>query len=122
MHISLDVVVKAGMLPISTVGDPGTQGAGNTGTQGMGVNTPSAAAVAAATGGLALLVHLPKVARLTMGLFSIIFAAGVPQRTRLVGNTVSGHGAMPNEHMQREPVVTSMDMIEFLNSASPFRL
>jgi hypothetical protein len=36
-----------------TVVEPTTQGAGVTGTQGMGVNTPSAAEVAEATEGLA---------------------------------------------------------------------
>ena len=44
-----------------TVGEPGTQGAGITGKQGMGVKTPRAAAVALATVRLAKEVHMPKV-------------------------------------------------------------
>ena len=45
-------LVNAGMPPISTVGDPGFQGV-VTGIHGIGVSAPSAAAVAAATIGLA---------------------------------------------------------------------
>ena len=59
MHISLEVSSSAGMLAISTVGAPGTQGAGVFGMHGVGVSTPSAAAVAAAVVGLARLVHGP---------------------------------------------------------------
>ena len=64
-----------------TVGAPGTQGAGKTGMQGMGVsvNTPwaaaVAAAVAAATAGLAMLLHGPKGWMFTMGLLSMMLAA-----------------------------------------------
>ena len=54
-----------------TVGQPGTHGAGMLGTQGIGVNTPPAAAVADATCGLAGLLHIPKVGNL----LSIIVAA-----------------------------------------------
>jgi hypothetical protein len=63
----LAAVVDGGMLPIITVGEPGTQGAAVTGMQGMGVRTPSAAAVAAATIGLEGELHMPKGAILTMG-------------------------------------------------------
>jgi hypothetical protein len=52
MHF--DVLFKAGMLATSTVGEPGAQGAAVTGTQGIGVKAPKAAAVAAATVGLAI--------------------------------------------------------------------
>ena len=50
---SLEALSSAGMFVIECVGTPGAQGAGNTGTQGIGVSTPSAAEVAAATVGLA---------------------------------------------------------------------
>ena len=54
----LFAVLKSGgdtlqMVLYSAVGDPGAQGAGMTGTHGIGVRTPSAAAVAAATVGFA---------------------------------------------------------------------
>ena len=44
---------SVGMFASRTVGDPGDQGAGKTGVQGIGVKTPNAAAVADATVGLA---------------------------------------------------------------------
>jgi len=52
MH--LEELFSAGILPISTVGDPGTHGAAVTGMQGIGVKTPNAAAVADATIGFAI--------------------------------------------------------------------
>ena len=66
-HISLLLLLSAGLFPTSTRGDPGVQGAGVTGTQGMGVSTPSAAAVAAATWGLASEEHMPKGMMFFMG-------------------------------------------------------
>src|SRR5215472_17502116 len=67
-HISRHVLSSAGMPPISTVGAPGSQGAGVAGTQGIGVSTPIAAAVAAATVGLAGLMHSPKGGMLASGM------------------------------------------------------
>ena len=98
LQISLLESVKAGCPPIKTFGLPGTQDAAVAGIHGMGVKTPSAAAVAAATVGLLGEEHIPKPARLTNGLLSIMVAAGVPAITLLVGITVSGHGAAPKEH------------------------
>ena len=60
LQIHLDVWFSAGFPPIRTVGEPGAQGAEMTGIQGIGVKTPSAAAVAAATWGLASDIHMPK--------------------------------------------------------------
>ena len=65
MH--LHVLFTVGFPPTNTVGDPGAQGAAVTGTQGIGVKTPSAAAVAAATCGFAMEVHIPKGMILTIG-------------------------------------------------------
>lgn len=45
----LDVLFRAGILAINTVGAPGAQGVIVIGIHGIGVNTPKAAAVAAAT-------------------------------------------------------------------------
>lgn len=59
-HIQVQVLLRAGILLINTVGLPGIHGAEVIGVQGMGVNTPSAAAVAAATAGLAMLIHIAK--------------------------------------------------------------
>ena len=62
------LLFNAGILPISTVGHPTIQGAAVAGMQGMGVNTPRAAAVAAATIGLARLVQTPNGRMFTKGL------------------------------------------------------
>ena len=63
----LDVLFKAGKLLIRTVGEPGAQGAGITGRQGMGVRTPNAAAVADATVGFAREEQTPKGGILAIG-------------------------------------------------------
>lgn len=59
MQFNVDVLFKAGMLHNKTVGAPGTHGAGVAGIQGIGVSTPSAAAVAAATMGFEGELHIP---------------------------------------------------------------
>ena len=99
MQINVDWAVRAGIFPTNTVGDPGIQGAGVAGMHGIGVSTPSAAAVAAATVGLARLLHIPNGIMFTNGLLSIIFAIGMlPTIVRLVGSTFNVPGAMPKEH------------------------
>jgi hypothetical protein len=98
LHISVEVLFKAGMLPINTVGEPGVHGTTVTGIHGIGVKTPNAAAVADATVGLAIDEQTPKVARLTIGLLSKMVAAGVGLNVRFSGNTTNGQGATPNEH------------------------
>jgi len=77
VHISFDISFSAGTLLSRTVGDPGAHGAGVTGTQGIGVNTPIAAAVADATAGLDGVVHIPNGIMLTVGTLSMMFAAGM---------------------------------------------
>jgi len=81
VHSSLDSEFSAGMFPISTVGEPGTHGAGKTGTHAMGVSTPNAAAVAEITTGFVGALHIPNEGTFTIGTLSIIVAAGVPVRT-----------------------------------------
>jgi len=109
MH--LELLLSAGKFPINTVGEPGTHGAVVTGTQGIGVNTPNAAAVALATVGLASELHIPKGRMLTIGLLSIIVAAGRPVITLLLGNTVNTLGATPNEHWRLAPPQTSCPIV-----------
>ena len=72
---------NAGAEPIRTAGEPGVQGAGVTGKHGIGVRTPRAAAVAAATAGFAGEIHIPKGATFVIGLLSRTVAAGTPVRT-----------------------------------------
>jgi hypothetical protein len=105
--MSFDESVSAGILPISTVGDPGTQGAAVTGTQGMGVSTPRAAAVAAATVGFEGELHMPNGGIFTMGALSMMVAAGGPPAiTQFAGNTTRLLGATPKLHCIIAPAHT----------------
>jgi len=104
VHISLHVSLSAGISPSNTVGAPGVQGAGVTGTQGIGVNTPIAAAVADATAGLAKLVHIPNGMMFTNGLLSMTLAAAMlPVIILLRGNTTKVLGASPKLHCSVAP-------------------
>src|SRR5262245_43295132 len=94
------------MLPMSTVGTPGAHGPAGTGVHGIGVSTPSAAAVAAATAGLPMLVHMPKGITLRKGTLSAMFAAGAPASTRFTGKTTSEPGASPIVHIVVAPALT----------------
>ncbi len=49
VHMHWETFVKTGWPPTVTVGDPGAHGDAVAGMHGCGVNTPNAAAVAAAT-------------------------------------------------------------------------
>jgi len=109
--MQVEVLLSAGMPPIRQVGEPGVQGA-VTGIQGMGVRTPSAAAVAAATVGLAIDMHMPNGGMFTIGAQSMIVAAGVPAMVLLTGRTLRAEGATPKEHIIMAPAVTSCG-IEF---------
>jgi len=59
-HRHCEVLFNAGVLLINTWADPGAQGIGVTGMQGIGVNTPSFATVAAITTGFVGALHRPK--------------------------------------------------------------
>jgi hypothetical protein len=111
-HISFESVFNAGIFPIRTVGEPVIQGPVGTGTQGMGVKTPRAAAVADATAGLARLEHTPNGGTLTMGVKSMMVAAGgPPTMERLAGKTFKALGAAPKLHCSTAPEQTQIDMI-----------
>src|SRR3974390_1170518 len=78
-----------------------------TGTQGMGVRTPSAAAVAPATVGLASDMHIPNGGILTTGAAASMLPAGLPSTsTRDVGRTTSELGAAPNVQVSIADIVT----------------
>ena len=68
LHMHLQVLSIAGVLPIKIVGFPRIQGDVVTGIQGMGVNTPNAAVVAAATIGFASEVHITNGKIFTIGM------------------------------------------------------
>jgi hypothetical protein len=105
-HVQVEVLFNAGMPPSMTVGEPGTHGATVFGMQGIGVNTPKAAAVADATIGLASDMHTPNGGIFTIGLLSMMLAAGVPIMVLLTGSTLRALGAAPKVHIIIEPVVT----------------
>jgi hypothetical protein len=108
----MDELLRAGKLPRSTVGDPGAQGAGVFGTQGIGVKTPQAAAVADATVGFARELHIPKGIMLVMGMLSMILASGTAWvMTLFLGITTSELGAMPKLHCNVAPMHTSRPII-----------
>ena len=100
-HMHLDGPVNAGIPPTIVCGAPGNQGPVVTGMHGIGVRTPRAAAVAAATVGLDGVVHIPNGGMFTIGAMSFVVATGLPSTsTRLVGITTSVDGAMPKLHMR----------------------
>jgi hypothetical protein len=69
-----------------------------TGTQGWGVRTPDAAAVAAETCGFAIEEHIPKDMIFVIGTLSMMFANGCAEVTLFFGRTVRLLGVVPNEH------------------------
>ncbi len=89
-------------------GNPGVHGEDGAGTQGIGVRTPDAAAVAEATTGFAGEVHSPKGAMLSIGFMSAIVAAGNVVRTFFGGNIFSTDGSVPRLHCIAAPVHTSI--------------
>jgi hypothetical protein len=93
------------------VAEPGVHGEVVTGTHGMGVSTPRAAAVAEATAGFAMDMHMPKVGIFVIGMLSAIVAAGAPHMVLLVGSTTRADGATPKEQVITAPAVTSCDMM-----------
>ncbi len=108
IHIHLEVLFREGKLLISTVGDPGVQGAAVAGIQGIGVSTPSAAVVAAATVGLASDEQTPKGRMLAIGTWSIMVAAKGPPAIvgGPLGITNKELGATPNVHCKVAPIQT----------------
>lgn len=93
-HIHFEELFKAGNLRNITVGEPGVQGV-VTGTQGIGVSTPLAAAVAEATVGFANEEQVAKGGILVIGAKSIILAAGFFSPMTVGTVTISVEGAEP---------------------------
>ena len=119
MHMHVEVLLRAGMLALITVGDPGAQGAVVAGIHGMGVNTPKAAAVAAATVGLAGHMHMAKGMIFNMGTKSMIFATGMFEHMVLfTGRTVKAPGAAPKLHINEAPLTTRLAMMNSYSFSS----
>ena len=80
---------------------------------GCGVKTPKAAVVAAATCGLARLLHMPNDIMFAMGIWSMIFAAGTDSPlTRLTGVTIKLLGATPMLHVSIAPMTTCCGIVQ----------
>jgi hypothetical protein len=110
-QLSLQLLSSAGKFVISTVGAPGTHGAGKTGTQGIGVSTPSAAAVAAATVGLLGELHTPKGGTFSMGTWSMIVPATILLVMTGRGVALKVDGAAPKVQVIIAVVQTCIGMM-----------
>jgi hypothetical protein len=117
LHISLLELLSAGVFATITVGDPGAHGAVVRGTQGMGVNTPKLAAVAAITTGLLREEHIPNVGTLIIGLLSMMVAIGrFPAMVLPSGNTASTPGAAPKVQAIIAPLQTQFPIVFYASS------
>jgi len=122
-HMHVLGAVSAGRPPIMVRVATGIHEPAGFGTQGIGVRTPRAAAVADATVGLANEVHIPKGGMFMIGTASAIVAAGFPSIiTRLVGITFSVEGATPKLHVNIAVAVTFGVPIVFLSGQRVSRL
>lgn len=86
--------------------EPGIQEAVD-GTHGAGVNTPRAAAVAAATAGFVAVVHIANGGMFVIGAASMIVATGFPSiRSFCWLVTIRVDGAVPKGHVSEAVDVT----------------
>lgn len=109
------VFVRQGIPPAITPADPPTQMPAGAGTQGIGVSTPSAAAVAEATVGFASEVHIPQGVTLVIGTTSRTVAAGFPFiRTVCCEVAISVPGVVPMLHWIEAPLTTKLGNMESL--------
>ena len=119
-HIHLALFISAGMF-ITFTCPGGAHGAVVTGTQGIGVSTPQAAAVADATVGLDIDVHMPKGSMFDIGAMSIMFAISMfPHFGRRGTVTISDDGAIPKLHCNVAPIQTKFPIFMFQVSGFSF--
>ena len=105
IHIKVDVLFRAGALQSNTVGAPTIHGAAAVaGMQGMGVKTPEAANVAAATTGLDGDWHMPNGRMFIIGALSNMFAATKLLVITVLGVGMSVLGAIPKLHFIIPPI------------------
>jgi hypothetical protein len=105
--LRVQLLFNAGILSSITVALPGAQGATVIGIHGMGVSTPNAAVVAALTAGFAIEEHMANGGIFTIGILSIIFAAGILLvSTLFFGKTIKDAGAAPKEQVIIAPIHT----------------
>jgi hypothetical protein len=122
-HMHLLGAVSAGLPPIIVRVATGIHEPVGTGTHGIGVSTPRAAAVADATDGLANELHIPNGGMLAPGTTSVTVAAGLPSiNTPVVGITFNVDGAKPKLHANIAVAVTFGVPIFLLSSLCASRL
>jgi len=110
-QLQVQVLSSAGCPATVTAGEPGTQGDTVAGTQGCGVNTPLASAVAAMTCGLVGLLQIPNGLMLAIGAKSMMVAADtLPPCTGLAGDAASEDGDAPKLQVRTAPSTTRMAM------------
>ncbi len=114
IHISWLVLFSAGALHNITVGAPGTHGAGVLGIQGMGVDTPKAAAVAAATIGLEGDWHMPNGGMFIIGTWSMMLAAIMLLVITVLGVGTRLLGATPKVHFIIAPIQVCCGIVNSL--------
>jgi hypothetical protein len=108
MQVFMQVLSSAGWPFTVSTGEPGVHGETTAGMHGCGVSTPRAAAVAAATWGLAGDMHIPKDAMLAIGAKSMIEPTGMSLHVTVglaVAVNVPGAGLIVQASMA--PVTTS---------------
>jgi hypothetical protein len=122
-QVQVEPLTRAGWPPIFIVADPGTQGPTTAGMHGIGVRTPRAALVAAATLGFESEVHMPNGGMFTLGAVEVTTAAGRPSmRTRLVGNAFRVAGASPKLHCSSAPLTAHWPILASLPGGNPYFL
>lgn len=105
MHWQIEPAASAGCPEIFVVGEPGCHGPVGTGTQGIGVRVPSAAAVADATVGFDRLVHIANGGMFMPGTMLVMTAAGRPSMVTVAcGRADKVDGAVPKVHSNEAPV------------------
>ena len=110
-HMHFALLMSAGIF-ITFTCPGGAQGAVITGTQGIGVSVPQAAAVAAATVGFASDWHMPKGMMFDIGTMSMMFAISIfPHLGRRGTVTISDDGAIPKLHCSIAPIHTKFPII-----------
>jgi hypothetical protein len=112
-QFNIQLASSIGMPPKKTEADPGLHGPAGAGMHGMGVRTPRAAAVAAATAGFARLIQTPKEGTFSIGMISVILPACMGPPTTGGGRKVNVPGAAPIVHTAIAPVVTTGPAICF---------
>ncbi len=96
--------------------EDGAQGAVNRGLQAPGVGVPIAAAVAAITVGLVVILHIPKLGILTRGILSFIVAVDNSLTEFIPGGIINLQGAGAAAPVQLKSLVdTTISAIIFLS-------